>query len=128
MSSFLFSFRPLRKRLNKIEKDKTSRIGPQKGLKNAKWKGNSRGRKIMSKDSEQKRERRLFKIRSSILKREGKWKRGKCFGQSRKRIRLLERENFRFLSRRRRMKEEKQGKYLVEERYLFVKEKYIEKA
>ena len=107
---------------------KISRIGPQKGLKNAKSKGNSRGRKIMSKDSEQKRERRLFKIRSSILKREGKWKRGKGFGQSRKRIRLLERENFRFLSRRRRMKEEKQGKYLVEERYLFVKEKYIDKA
>ena len=26
---------------------KISRIGPQKGLKNAKWKENSRGRKIM---------------------------------------------------------------------------------
>ena len=81
----------------------------------------------MSKDSEQKRERRLFKIRSSNLKKR-KWKRGKCFGQSRKRMRLLEREIFRFLSRRRRMKEEKQDKYLVEERYLSVKEKYIEKA
>ena len=47
MSSLLFLFQPLRKRLNKIEKDKISRIGPQKGLKNAKWKENSRGRKIM---------------------------------------------------------------------------------
>ena len=52
-SKIEFSFRPLRKRLNKIEKDKTSRIGPQKGLKNAKWK-ESRGRKIMNKDSKQK--------------------------------------------------------------------------
>ena len=62
MSSFLFSFQPLRKRLNKLEKDKTSRIGPQKGLKNAKWK-ESRGRKVMNKDSKKKGERRLFKIR-----------------------------------------------------------------
>ena len=79
MSSFLFSFQPLRKRLNKIEKDKTSRIGPQKGLKNAKWKENSRGRKIMSKDSEQKRERRLFKLRSSILTKRGKMETRKKF-------------------------------------------------
>ena len=58
---------------------KISRIGPQKGLKNAKWKENSRGRKIMSKDSEQKRERRLFKIRSSILKKRRKMEKRKMF-------------------------------------------------